>query len=404
MNPWKEVILGDICNQRSELVQPGTVAETRFLGLEHIASGEPTAQSFGSSKNLRSSKFHFYPGDILYGKLRPYLDKCVLATFEGISSTDLIALKANEAMVLPEFVVHILHTNRFLGHAISTTTGTNHPRTNWTQLSRFRLMLPPILEQRRIIDFLSRLGEELRIGDELIAGTIRLKAALLKELMKGGIEPVHVKETVIGTLPSHWRIVSIRDICDLKNGFNFPADQKHESGTLTVDVLNMYGDGLGINLSNIYRVKIKQERLADYALRPGDILLVRSSMKREGAAWASLFEGHNEPVSFCGFIIRARPRTKEILPKFLAYYLRGTVARSYLLSTSGQVAITNITQESIGLLKIPLPPVVEQEKISNVLSQVDEKIALEKAKKKTLVTLRNKFLNDLAMGQVRHFA
>ncbi|MCJ7430324.1 restriction endonuclease subunit S, partial [Candidatus Bathyarchaeota archaeon] len=67
-NTWQIEELGEMCNQRSGIVQPSGEGANRFIGLEHIAPGEITVQSYGSDVDIRSSKFRFCPKDILYGK------------------------------------------------------------------------------------------------------------------------------------------------------------------------------------------------------------------------------------------------------------------------------------------------------------------------------------------------
>jgi len=180
------------------------------------------------------------------------------------------------------------------------------------------------------------------------------------------------KETEIGLIPEDWKVAKLKDVSDFKNGINFTREQKGNTGILTVDVLNMYDEGLYINLQNLYRVnkKIPDE----YLLRDGDILFVRSSLKQEGVGWASLFKGINEPVTFCGFIIRARLKSPNISPDFLAYFLRSSIARKRLVSSSGKVAITNINQGMLGALTIPIPPFIEQQKIAFILSKIQQAI------------------------------
>ena len=136
---------------------------------------------------------------------------------------------------------------------------------------------------------------------------------------------------------------------------------------LTVDVLNMYTDNLYPNLDNLYRVNamVKDECF----LREGDILLVRSSVKEEGVGWTTLFEGYKEAVTFCGFIIRARLTTDDLCPEYVAYYLRQPSTRKQLISKSGKVAITNINQENLKSLEIPIAPLSEQKRIIKQLSQ-----------------------------------
>jgi type I restriction enzyme S subunit len=189
--------------------------------------------------------------------------------------------------------------------------------------------------------------------------------------LKTGIK---YKDTPIGKIPVDWEMVRLGTIADFKNGINFKKEQRGEEGILTVDVLNMYSEIIFINPTNLYRVNIDLTHNQDYILKEGDILFVRSSVKREGVGWASLFKPFDEPVTFCGFIIRARLLRKNIIPNFLIYFLRSNSMRENLISGAGQVAITNISQNTLQNLNIVIPPLPEQQKIAEILTTIDEAI------------------------------
>ena len=211
----------------------------------------------------------------------------------------------------------------------------------------------------------------------------------------------------------NWKSYKLEGITEFKNGLNFQKKQKGDKGILIVDVLNMYGNNIYVDMDKFYRVKFEKDISSDHLLKKGDILFVRSSLKREGIGWASLFNGFSEPVSFCGFIIRARIDEAICLPEYLIYFLRSQRTRANIVAFAGQVAISNVTQAMIGKLKIPLPPLPEQKKIAEILSTVD--LAIENVDrgiikieriKKTLTCnlftygLRNKGTKTLKIGKI----
>jgi type I restriction enzyme S subunit len=130
-------------------------------------------------------------------------------------------------------------------------------------------------------------------------------------------------------------------------------------------------------------------------------LLVRSSLKQEGVGWPALFLGYREPVTFCGFLIRARLTNDAVLSEFLVNYLRLQSVRQSLVSRSGKVAITNINQGNLRSLPICLPPMQEQKEVAEALRMVDGKIAAEEQRKAALQALFKSMLQQLMTGQIR---
>ncbi|MBI4378907.1 MAG: restriction endonuclease subunit S [Nitrospinae bacterium] len=182
---WEVARLGDICDQRNEIIQPTREGIVKFVGLEHIESGKTSIRSFSSDSNVKSSKFKFYKGDILYGKLRPYLDKAVITDFEGICSTDLLVLNPEKTKSFSGFLNYTLHYDRFVSHAKSTTSGTNHPRTSWKAIAKFKLPLPPLLEQQKIAEILSTVDKRLELLREKKERFERVKRGLMNDLLTG---------------------------------------------------------------------------------------------------------------------------------------------------------------------------------------------------------------------------
>lgn len=173
-----------------------------------------------------------------------------------------------------------------------------------------------------------------------------------------------------------WEEKTLGEMGEFKNGINFSVDKKG-SGILTIDVLNMYGEGVNVNIDSLYRVNIDA---SEYFLQNDDILFVRSSMKREGVGWTSLFKKTAEPVVFCGFLIRLRLSTPTNNPEFLVQYLRSTYGRDKIIAVAGTAAITNVSQDSLKTISIHLPIPPEQQKIAATLTALDDLIRAQQEK------------------------
>ena len=88
------VRIADLCDLVRASVKPGTRTDALYLGLEHLAPGRLTRIGGGKASEMRSTTSAFEPGDVPYGKLRPYLDKAVLADEEGVCTTELLPLRS----------------------------------------------------------------------------------------------------------------------------------------------------------------------------------------------------------------------------------------------------------------------------------------------------------------------
>jgi type I restriction enzyme S subunit len=135
---------------------------------------------------VRSAKYKFHPGDVLYGKLRPYLDKGGLVDFEGICSTDIIVIKPKES-IDAQFLSFLIHHDAFREYATKTMTGVNHPRTSWRSLSQFPAPLPPIHEQKQIAHILSTVDKKIEVEQRRKQVLKQLFKTILHKLMSGEI-------------------------------------------------------------------------------------------------------------------------------------------------------------------------------------------------------------------------
>ena len=184
---WEVVRLERLMRLRTENVLPQDTPDIRYVGLEHMDSGEVSLQRWGRTEQVRSAKSRFYSMDVLYGKLRPYLDKAALAQCEGICSTDILVFTAYDEIALPAYLAQLLHTGPFIEYAISTTSGVNHPRTSWSSIKTFTAPYPPVDEQQEIVRILYAAGEKITAEENRKASLQTLFKTTLHNLMTGTV-------------------------------------------------------------------------------------------------------------------------------------------------------------------------------------------------------------------------
>jgi type I restriction enzyme S subunit len=392
---WEITELGDVCQHRRELVEPEKNGVTRYVGLEHIDSGSPKLQRYGSDSEVRSSKSRFYAGDVLYGKLRPYLDKAVLAEWEGICSTDILVFKAFEERIIPEFLVHLLHTSNFLAHAINTTSGVNHPRTSWGDIKTFKFARPPLPEQRAIAHVLSKIQAAAQAQAAIAERARELKRALMAKLFTEGLRGEPLKETEIGPMPESWEVKRLKEICD-KPQYGYTESAVFENvGPRFLRITDIQEQG--VNWTTVPCCRVPDDKLDKYLLREGDILFARI-----GATTGKSYIIETCPQAiFASYLIRIRVKSSTH-PKFL-YYFFNTEAYWRQVNANKEANLKKgISGTVLANLLCPFPKhEEEQREIARVLQTVDSKIAAAERKRAGLEELFRAMLGELMTGRVR---
>ncbi len=139
---WRMGNLGEISSNVRVSYNPNRdKIDTRYIGLEHIPRKSIMLSEWGHSDDINSQKSQFQKGDILFGKLRPYFHKVILAPFNGICSTDILVIRANEQIQQLYSYFH-LFSDECISYSNSHSDGTRMPRVNWASLSNYEIPIP----------------------------------------------------------------------------------------------------------------------------------------------------------------------------------------------------------------------------------------------------------------------
>jgi type I restriction enzyme S subunit len=182
---WKAREFCDFAYLSKERLDPQRVEKSyRCIELEHIEQGTSRLLGFCDSINQLSQKVVFKKGDVLFGKLRPYLKKFYLSEFNGICSTEIWAIRAKEN-ILPEFMFLIVQTDIFLDEANNKATGTKMPRANWQDIAHLEFLLPPPTEQKAIAQVLTDMDAEIEALEQKRDKYKAIKQGMMQELLTG---------------------------------------------------------------------------------------------------------------------------------------------------------------------------------------------------------------------------
>lgn len=179
--------IGHLINFRSDLIRPidGKSGALRFIGLQHIEShtGKRIGENRLLAEELTGRKFKFSSGEIVYGYLRPYLNKVWIADCDGVCSVDQYVIQPNSELIDTTYLVHFMRSQTFLNQAIELTHNLMLPRLRTALLESISIPLRPLPEQRRIVAYLDDLQAKVDALKRLQAETAPELNALLPSIL-----------------------------------------------------------------------------------------------------------------------------------------------------------------------------------------------------------------------------
>jgi len=363
-------------------------------------TGTARLRRWGTEEGLRSAKFRFKASDVLYGKLRPYLDKAALAEWAGICSTDIIVLEPRPEEADPGFLSFLLHSPAFVEHAMSTTGGVNLPRTSWSSLATFSQIVPELPEQRAITGVLRTIQSAVEVQNRIVAKLKELKSATMAKLFREGLRGEPLKQTEIGEIPESWEVVRLRNVAEVRGStISFSEIERHrrkDTGlrVLAIKVSDMNRSG---NETHIHDAAIELLAPPEFATRyaiPKDSIV----FPKRGAAIATNKKRlTTTPTVLDPNLIAVVPRA-TLDPRFLFAWFQTFDITS--LQTPG--AIPQLNKKDLDPLQVPRPSDLdEQLEIGRLLGVVDQRIATASSHLAALKDVFASALRVLMTGQVR---
>ena len=178
---WASYSLGEIATVRREVLE-ASIPDVD-IELENLLPRE--GRLTGDISYRTAASLAFYSGDVLFGRLRPYLRKYWLADRSGVRSGEIWALVAGDVIV-PLFLFHLVRSNQFIS-AANLTMGTKMPRADWQHMKDRVFRIPSIREQNAIAASLSALDNEIEALSDERAKVELLKLGAMDDLLTGHV-------------------------------------------------------------------------------------------------------------------------------------------------------------------------------------------------------------------------
>ncbi len=182
---WDVGVLGDVAETSRKQIKPEQLsAETLYVGLEHIPRKQLGLDSWGTAGELASAKSAFERNDILFGKLRPYFHKVVIAPFEGVCSTDILVCKAKQTAYHHYVAMH-LFSDELIAYADRLSNGAKMPRINWKDLAAYEVTIPPSEVAEQFYILIEPMIARMLANVEQAQTLANLRDTLLPRLISG---------------------------------------------------------------------------------------------------------------------------------------------------------------------------------------------------------------------------
>jgi type I restriction enzyme S subunit len=405
---WEVDRIKDIAEINKESRDPSIDSpnETfQYVDIESVAGGsgriKETKNLLGKEAPSRARRV-IHENDVLMSTVRPYLKAFTIVPkgYENeICSTGFAVLRSKEK-VNPRYLLYTLFSDNVISQCNRMMVGGQYPALNSSQVAEIKLSVPPMAEQRAIVEVLGVVDSAIELSDQIIAKTERLKRGLMQQLLTRGIGHTETKQTPIGQMPSDWVPTKIGDIAKLQSGGTPRRDVKEywTNGKIPWLKSGELNDGEVCQAEE----RISQQGLDDSAAKifPKGTLLM--AMYGKGTVTKTGILGIEAATNqaVCAFI----PKDRQFSPKFLQYSLifKRNQLLGQLTNPSTDMGRTNIYAGMLASYQIPLPnKIEEQNKIAEIIQEADKKLKLEQLEKIKLDNIKRGLMDLLLTGRVR---
>lgn len=373
-----------------------------YVGLEHIESG--TGRLLGATEPSETPSDNeaatqqagiFEPGDVLFGKLRPYLAKAWVADFSGRCTTELLAMTPESFDAA--FLRYICISPGFVIEVDSSTFGSKMPRAEWGFIGGCKVPCPSLPRQRAIVAYLDR--ETAKI-DAMIAAKERLltllaekRRALITHAVTRGLNPdAPTKDSGVewlGEIPDHWTLTRLKFLAEIRGGVTLGKSYGNKP-LIEVPYLRVANVQVGrVNLDEVKNISVPVEERDRYLLRAGDLLMTEGGdidKLGRGCVW-------REQVNPCihqNHVFSVRPH--DVNPEWLARWTDAEPSRAYFeITAKRSTNLASISGSNIGELPVLVPPDVEMVQIlSHIAHGMGQLDALSEHAESTIHLLRER--------------
>lgn len=418
---WVQTTLENVTAPTRISAQPTEHPTLPFIGMENVEAETMKLLGTTPSINLKSNAIRFWPNDVLYGRLRPYLNKVLRPDFEGLCSAEFLVFREHPHLN-SYYLQYFLNSWKFKEFASHLNEG-DRPRVDWDQLKKFQFPLPPLKEQQRIVSVIEQQFTRIDAGmadlRRVKKNLQRSRVALLRDAVEGKltekwrkahptteaapallqlilderrakweadirakgkdpqkeryVEPLAPKEKDLSRLSEIWCWATVDQIVSRSEyGTSVKCDYK-ATGLPVLRIPNIAAGE--IDLSDMKYSVQPLDLSQDAILQPGDLLMCRTNGSVNLIGKTALVRiPFKQPHTFASYLLRFRLLKRNILPQWLHLFVSSPQGRTFIecnaASSAGQ---HNISLTLMHSMPFPLPPLAEQEQI---VAEVEQQLTI----------------------------
>ncbi len=452
---WVKTTLGEIVELSRERILPSEIPDAFYIGLEHIEPQTMRLLGHLSGRDVRSSSIRFSKGDVLYGKMRPYLNKVWIAEFDGICSAEFLVFRRREELNSQFLAMH-LNADDFVAFANGQVSG-ERPRVDFEKLAPFLIHLPPIAEQVRIV---AKLNASISAVERAEAAARRARdrlktysAAVLEAAVTGALtrnwretqsnnrvesdessrgllrrlvgirrarweetefnrlrrnsripkddkwklryaEPTPPPTTDLPALPKGWIWLGWEQVGFSQNGRSFPSKEYSNAGIKLLRPGNLYADGtVRWTEKNTRFIPPKWEQENPEFLIRGNELVINLTAQslKDDFLGRVCLTSEGEHCLLNQRLARLTPVLG--MPKFFLYMFKSSVFRGFVEGLNSGSLIQHMFTSQLTQFALPFPPEMEQ---AEIVSEVERRLA---SADRLAIALEQQFARAIVMRQ-----
>ena len=306
------------------------------------------------SSELGGSIIPFRSGTVLYSKLRPNLNKVVLADEDGYATSELLPMIADECRLRKEYLAAFLRSKPFVKGACECVAGAKMPRISRRDVLAARIPLPSLRVQQELCDLLTLLHELLMVSNQW---TVKLDALVKSRFVEMFVD-------------CGFPMVPFGDCCvRINNGMTRRGND--EGGSIVLRLVELQKGY--VDYSSVNRIMLTEKERSRFLLFDGDILFARVNGNPDNVGRCAAFRSIGENVYHNDHVIRVTVKASLFAPEYLVGFMNSPNGRKQirknLKTSAGQYTIN---QDGIKAICLPLPPLSLQQEFADFVAQVDK--------------------------------